>query len=462
MTPAETAVRDAFAAQAEACAERGSPFTGLLCEALGHSLDRSTEVGRRVLDWPGRPDARGDSVPLRLAAGLHALVRRGRVPRLAALYPPNSPPEAEALRAALAEAVADAEADLLPWLDLPPQTNEPMRSGPLMAGLLAVAAETGGLPLALHEIGASAGLVLVLDRYDHRLGGAAAGTPGAAVTIAPAWEGGPPPQEEPVRVANRRGCDLDPLDVTDPEDRERLLAYVWPDQADRLARTKAAIGVAAPDPPRLDRAEAAAWAEAALDPGAAEPGNGARAHARGGPPVRPGRDHGPDRRARGAGRGGRDKRSALRLAALRGRPGVRRARQPAADPMAGRKRARASPGRHPRREAALAGVTGEGARAGVKAEAEEASTSRRPSSPSCRFISRPVKEAANPARGSGGKADSRASAALAPAGKRAARGRAAPRSHTGKKNGQAMRGLRRKSVMSPSLAPPPWRARPPS
>jgi hypothetical protein len=272
MPPAETAVRNAFVAQAEACRGRGSPFTALLCEALGHTLDRSTEVGRRVLDWPGRPDARGDSVPLRLAAGLHALVRRGRVRRLAALYPPNSPPEAEALRAALAEAVADAEADLLPWLDLPPQTNEPMRSGPLMAGLLAVAAETGGLPLALHEIGASAGLVLVLDRYDHRLGGAAAGTPGTAVTIAPAWEGGPPPQEEPVRVANRRGCDLDPLDVTDPEDRERLLAYVWPDQADRLARTKAAIGVAAADPPRLDRAEAAAWAEAALDPGAAEPG----------------------------------------------------------------------------------------------------------------------------------------------------------------------------------------------
>jgi len=274
MTPAETAVREAFAAQAKACRERGSPFTGLLCDALGRALDRSTEIGRRVLDWPGRPDARGDSVPLRLAGGLHALVRGGRAPRrLAALYPPNqAAPDPEALRAALAEAVADAGADLLPWLDRAPQTNEPMRSGPLMAGLLAVAAETGGLPLALHEIGASAGLVLVLDRYEHRLGGAAAGTPGAPVTIAPAWEGGPPPQGAPVRVARRRGCDLDPLDVTRPADRERLLAYVWPDQADRLARTEAAIGVAAADPPRLDRAEAAAWTEAALDPGAAEPG----------------------------------------------------------------------------------------------------------------------------------------------------------------------------------------------
>jgi hypothetical protein len=38
MTPAETAVREAFAAQAQACAERGSPFTGLLCDVLRRSL----------------------------------------------------------------------------------------------------------------------------------------------------------------------------------------------------------------------------------------------------------------------------------------------------------------------------------------------------------------------------------------------------------------------------------------
>ena len=92
MTPAEATVRDAFAAQAKACRERGSPFTGLLCEALAVILDHSTEVGRRVLGWSGRPDARGDSVALRLAAGLHALVRRGRLLRLATLYPPYPPP----------------------------------------------------------------------------------------------------------------------------------------------------------------------------------------------------------------------------------------------------------------------------------------------------------------------------------------------------------------------------------
>jgi hypothetical protein len=272
MTPAETAVRDAFAAQAQACRQRGSPFTGLLCEVFGRILDRSTGVGKRALDWSGRPDARGDSVPLRVAAGLHALVRRGRLPRLAALYPPQPMPERQTLEPALAQALKEVEVDLLPWLDRPPQTNEPMRSAPLMAGLLVLAAETGGLPLALHELGASAGLLLVLDRYDHCLGSVTAGTLGAQVRIEPGWEGGAPPGTAPVRIMRRSGCDLDPLDVTSHTDRERLLAYVWPDQRERLARAEAAIGIAAANPPRVDRAEAAAWAETVLDSAAAEPG----------------------------------------------------------------------------------------------------------------------------------------------------------------------------------------------
>ena len=272
MNEAETAVRNAFASQAQSCAERGSPFTALLCEVLGRRLDRSTKVGRRVLGWSGRPDARGDSVPLRLAAGLHALVRRGQLPRLAALYPPRPQPGAEALEAAVAQALADAESELLPWLDHPPQTNEPMRSAPLMAGLLVIAAETGGLPFSLYEPGASAGLVLMLDRYEHHLGGITAGAPGARVTIRPAWQGGPPPQTSSIRVLRRQGCDLDPLNVAAKEDRERLLAYVWPDQADRLARVEAAIAIAAAEGPLIKRADAAEWAEATLDPDGAEEG----------------------------------------------------------------------------------------------------------------------------------------------------------------------------------------------
>ena len=150
----EATIREAFAEQAEACAERGSAFTGRLCEALALVIDRSTQVGQRVLAWPGRLDARGDSVPLRLAGGLHALVRRGSLPNLTALYPPHSLPDLQVMERALAEALPRADEGLLPWLDLPPQTNEPMRSAPLMAGLLVIAQETKGLPIALYEVGA--------------------------------------------------------------------------------------------------------------------------------------------------------------------------------------------------------------------------------------------------------------------------------------------------------------------
>jgi hypothetical protein len=261
---AEATIRQAFAEQAEACAERGSPFTGRLCEALARVIDRSTPVGQRVLDWPGQPDARGESVPLRLVGGLHALVRRGSLPGLAAHYPPHPLPDLQVLEKALAEVLPTADDRLLPWLDLPPQTNEPMRSAPLMAGFLVIAQETNGLPFALYEVGASAGLLLMLDRYRHCLGETVVGTHDAPVLISPQWEGSSPPNAQ-VQIVRRQGSDLEPLDVRKQDDRERLLAYIWADQTDRLARVEAALGIAAMDPPRLERADAAVWTERTID-----------------------------------------------------------------------------------------------------------------------------------------------------------------------------------------------------
>ncbi len=67
----------AFRQQAVWCRQLGSPLTGLLMDVLAERLDHSTAVGRRVLDWPGRPAAGNDAVPLRLAGGLHALMAPG-------------------------------------------------------------------------------------------------------------------------------------------------------------------------------------------------------------------------------------------------------------------------------------------------------------------------------------------------------------------------------------------------
>jgi hypothetical protein len=147
-----------------------------------------------------------------------------------------------------------------PWLDSAPQTNEVGRSAVLMSGLLVIAARFG-LPLRLYELGASAGLNLQLDRYAYDLGGRAAGDPASPLKLRPDWKG-PPPPEAAVRIIGRAGTDLNPVAL--PENRERLIAYVWPDQAQRLAQLDAAIALAASDPPHLDQADAADWIETSL------------------------------------------------------------------------------------------------------------------------------------------------------------------------------------------------------
>ncbi|HYG48062.1 MAG TPA: DUF2332 family protein [Allosphingosinicella sp.] len=254
----EAAVRAAFARQAEWAVKLDSPFMALLCRLLGERLDRSTDLGRRVLDWPGRADPFTDALPLRVAGGLHALVRRGGAPDLADCYPPNALPGEEALWSALRPALA--EPDLLPWLDGAPQTNEVGRSAVLMSGLLVVA-DQFGQPMELLELGASAGLNLMPDLYGYDLGGVKAGDPGSPLQLRPEWTGAPPP-DAPVRVRARRGVDLHPLDVR--RDGDRLLAYVWPDQRRRLAQLEAALAIAAGDPPEVDAGDAAEWIEARL------------------------------------------------------------------------------------------------------------------------------------------------------------------------------------------------------
>lgn len=256
----EHAVRRAFADQAIWCERLGSPFTGRLCAVLGERLDRSTPVGCAVLDWPGgTPSGRGDAVPLRLAGALHALVRRGAAPGLRAVYPPRPLPSAAALWAVVSAALAEHAEAIIPWLAAPPQTNEVARASVLHAGLLVVAAETR-LPIALYEIGASAGLNLNLDRFGYRYGEARRGDPASVVQLAPHWHGTPPP-DGVVRITRRLGNDIAPLDVASAADRERLLAFTWPDQAERIGRLEAALAVAAAHPPPIEAGDAADFVE---------------------------------------------------------------------------------------------------------------------------------------------------------------------------------------------------------
>ncbi|MFD1787832.1 DUF2332 domain-containing protein [Sphingomonas floccifaciens] len=239
--------RTAFRRQADFCDAMDAPKTAAIARGLADVLDRDTQVGRVVLDWSGDPIA--DALPLRLVGGLHALHRAG-----AAV---GFDRDIDRLRAALVE----HEAALLPWLDGPPQTNEPGRSAALMTGLLHLA-ERYGPRFELLELGSSAGLNLLIDRYRFDLGGVAVG-PQSPVLIRPEWRGNPPP-EAAVEVVSVRGVDVAPIDLTDPAAADRLAAYVWIDATERQARLDRAIAMVRDRGVRLDRGDAAEWLDVRL------------------------------------------------------------------------------------------------------------------------------------------------------------------------------------------------------
>jgi hypothetical protein len=244
-------LRAAFADQARHCAGLGSPFMARLMTLAGDRLTADGPVGERLFAWEGDLSASGQSVPLRLAGALHALVLTGDP--LGRAYPPAEADD-DTLWAAVDRALHDRAGQVLDWLDRPPQTNEVRRSAALIAAASWLAARVG-LPLRLWELGASAGLNLMFDRFALQAGGVRLGPEDAALTLAPDWRG-PPPPVAPLRVLGRRGVDLAPIDPQTAEGRLRLLAYLWPDQPARRALTEAAIAVAqAP----VDQGDAVDW-----------------------------------------------------------------------------------------------------------------------------------------------------------------------------------------------------------
>lgn len=252
----DEAIRAAFRMQARHCVATGSPLTAQVIGTLADMLDRSTRTGARILDWPGDPMV--DALKLRIAGGLNALARMGGDAQLTAFYRERQGDCTALLRRIL----SDHDDWLLPWLDNAPQTNEVGRSAVLWPGVMAVAARFGP-QVELLELGASGGLNLNMDRFGYDLGAARSGDPASSVQLTPHWSG-PPPVSAAVEVVSRAGVDLNPLDMTDPATAERMLAYIWPDQHDRVARAEGAIAIAQHFPPPVDRGDGAQWIEQRL------------------------------------------------------------------------------------------------------------------------------------------------------------------------------------------------------
>lgn len=131
------------------------------------------------------------------------------------------------------------------------QTNEVGRLATLLPALASVA---DGRPLALLEVGASAGLCLYPDRYSYAwstpdgVRRAGSGPELRCDIRGPASLPGRPPV-----VAWRGGVDLNPLDVADEEQMAWLATLVWPEHDDRREQLQRAIEIARQDPPQIVR-----------------------------------------------------------------------------------------------------------------------------------------------------------------------------------------------------------------
>ena len=248
-----TSLVERFRLQAKHCRGAGSPLTAELLDGAAAELEQPGPV--RDLLAPLADDPAGSVPALRFAGALHRLVLERRAPELALHYPSvgGTPGEVWPVARRTVEEHLD---DLHELVRRPVQTNEVGRSSALLGGLIRVQQRTR-LPIRLLEVGASGGLNLLADRYAHEVAdGVVLGDPTSGVRLEMPWQGRHPRHVTP-EIVERRGCDPGPLDPTSTQDRLTLTSYVWADQVHRFERLRAALQVAAQDPPAVERSGAA-------------------------------------------------------------------------------------------------------------------------------------------------------------------------------------------------------------
>jgi hypothetical protein len=190
----------------------------------------------------------GDARVLDFLVALPAAKRQPNLLFAAARYLLGEPPDLAALHVLLGDRESELAGTMLARRT---QTNEPARCATLLPALALLPP-----PLAIVEVGASAGLTLLADRYSYDYDGhEVAGTdPGAPVLACQPRGAVPLPRGVP-EVAWRAGLDLNPLDVTSDDDVRWLRCLVWPGETGRQERLSAAIETARRDPPPLYRGD---------------------------------------------------------------------------------------------------------------------------------------------------------------------------------------------------------------
>ena len=204
--------------------------------------------------------SRHPPVPNLLLASVHFLLLKGSNHKLSSFYPDlnRSPdqsdpyPEFRAFCLDYRETIRDLLRTYLV------QTNEAQRSALLLPAYQAIASQTKR-PLALVEIGASAGLNLLWDRYAYDYGdGRIYGDIESEVKLECSLRGQllPPSVEDFPRSGFGVGIDLNPLDVHNEDDTRWLRALVWPEHRKRMRLLESAVRVGRRHPLNLLRGDA--------------------------------------------------------------------------------------------------------------------------------------------------------------------------------------------------------------
>jgi hypothetical protein len=225
----------------------------------GHDLSRG--IGENYLAF-SRHEAQGRSRPYEILAAevagdpsvlafLASLPPVKRQPNLlfaAAWYLLGRPADIASLRALVARRRPELTAVIQARRT---QTNEPARCASLLPALMLLPQ-----PLALLEVGASAGLTLLPDRYSYDYAGhRVTGTDPQAPVLRCEPRGPVPLPDRVPAVCWRAGLDLNPLDVTSDEDVRWLGCLLWPGERGRRQRLAGAVATARRDPPAVHRGD---------------------------------------------------------------------------------------------------------------------------------------------------------------------------------------------------------------
>jgi hypothetical protein len=255
VTPTGQGLDEALHRQASACKTLGSLQYAHLLEAMRSDLQRGGLVHELLADRP--EDPLRDALVLRLLGTVHLLVLRGQAPPLAARYPSAGGDGEPIPLEDFLSVVAEHRGEIVDGLGRTVQTNEVGRCAALLPAFAEVARATS-LPLNMLEVGASAGLLSNWDRYRYECFDTTFGDATSPVRLSDRWSE-PFDLSGVTDVVSREACDIAPLDIGNPDNRLRLLSFVWPDQHPRFELLARALDVAASHPPAVDQADAAEW-----------------------------------------------------------------------------------------------------------------------------------------------------------------------------------------------------------